>query len=170
MLDKIQKIGMWFWWNKERFVLLILVGILGYRVYVIIYPPPPPAEKTYSPPKKEVPDELKPPMPPLPPPLSIPGSYASLWRENPFWYFAGETAKRQGSQEITPQELGITLLNIRQVGDRLRAQLRTRSTTKWYDEGEEFEQFVLEQVNPEDNTVVIYSEQYGRRFTLEMRK
>jgi hypothetical protein len=154
MLDKIQKIGMWFWWNKERFVLLILVGILGYRVYVIIYPPSPPAEKTYSPPKREVPDELKPPMPPLPPLLSIPGSYASLWRENPFWYFAGETAKRQGSQEITPQELGITLLNIRQVGDRLRAQLRTRSTTKWYDEGEEFRTVCLEQVNPEDNQLL----------------
>ena len=56
------------------------------------------------------------------------------------------------------------------MGDRWRAQLRTRSTTKWYDEGEEFEQFILEQVNPEDKTVVVYSEQYGRRFTLEMRK
>lgn len=170
MIDKIQKIGIWFWWNKERFVLLILVGILGYRVYVIAYPPPPEKEESYSPPRKEVPDELKPPMPPLPPALSIPGTYASLWRENPFWYFAGESSGSTGTKEITSKDLGITLLNVRQVGDRWRAQLRTRSTTKWYDEGEEFEQFILEQVNPEDKTVVIYSEQYGRRFTLEMRK
>ncbi len=148
MLDKIQKIVIWFWWNKEKFVLLILVGILGYRVYVIAYPPPPEKEEVYSPPRKEVPDELKPPLPPLPPAISIPGTYASLWRENPFWYFSGEQQASQGAGTITEKDLGITLLNIRQVGERWRAQLRTRSTTKWYDEGEE----------------------YGRRFTLQMKR
>lgn len=169
MVDKILKILNWFWWNKEKFVLLILLGVLGYRVYVIVYPPPPPVEKVYSPPGKEIPDALRPPAPPLPPSVMVPGSYASLWRENPFWFFAGEPSTG-GREEITPRDLGISLLNIRRVGDRWRAQLRTRSTTKWYDEGEEFEQFILEQINPEEKTVVIFSEQYGRRFTLEMRK
>ncbi len=172
MIDKIQKIGIWFWWNKEKFVLIILVGILGYRVYIIAYPPPPEIEEVYSPPRKEIPDDpnLKPPMPQLPPALAIPGTYAQLWRENPFWYFAGETTSARGTHEITAKDLGITLLNIRQVGEKWRAQLRTRSTTKWYDEGEEFEKFILERINPDDKTVVIHSEQYGRRFTLEMRR
>jgi len=170
MLDRIRKIGIWFWWNKEKFVLLILVGILGYRVYVILYPPPPEKEEVHSPPRKEVPDELKPPMPPLKPAPLIPGTYASLWRDNPFWYFSGETKGSQTTGTITEKDLGITLLNIRQVGDKWRAQLRTRSTTKWYDEGEEFEQFILEQINPDDGSVVIYSEQYGRRFTLKRQR
>ncbi|MCX8063552.1 MAG: hypothetical protein N3G21_00070 [Candidatus Hydrogenedentes bacterium] len=170
MIDKIKKIVIWFWLNIEKFVLVVMIGILGYRVYVIAFPPPPPAEETYSPPRKEVPEELKSPLPPPIPPGSVPGTYSSLWRENPFWYYAGEPSVGKGEQVISEKDLGVTLLNIRQVGDRWRAQLRTRSTTKWYDEGEEFEQFILEQINPEEKTVVIYSEQYGRRFTLQMRR
>ncbi len=170
MIDKVKKIVIWFWLNIEKFVLVVMLGILGYRVYVIAFPPPPPVEEIYSPPRKDVPAELKPPVPPPLPPGSVPGTYVSLWKENPFWYYAGEPTTGRREQTVSERDLGITLLNIRQVGDKWRAQLRTRSTTKWYDEGEEFEQFILEQINPEENTVVIYSEQYGRRFTLQMRR
>jgi hypothetical protein len=165
-VNSIRKIGRWFWLNKERMILVIMVCILCYRVYQIIYPPPKPQEKQYRPPVKEVAEDQRPPLPPPPPPMLIPGAYASLHRQNPFWYYSREASDKQ--REVTGKDLGITLLNVRRVGETWRAQLRTQSTTRWYNEGEEFEQFVLERVNPEEKTVVIYSEQYARRFTYEV--
>lgn len=147
-------------------VLVIMVGFLCYRVYQMLYPPPKPAEKQFRAPGKEIAEEQRPPLPPLRPPMDVPGAYAALHRQNPFWYYG--TSAGTTTPGIDPKNLGISLLKVRKVGDKLRAQLRTRSTTQWYNEGEEFEQFVLEQVNPEDNTVVIYSEQYSRRFTLKL--
>lgn len=178
MVDKLQKIGAWLWRNKERAVLLVMLVILGYRGYQLVSPPPMPNWPRLQPPKPQLPDDLSelaeqnvelPPVPSPRPPADVPESYASLYQKNPFWYYSG-SGSSQGDQEITVEQLNIQLLNIQQVQGRWRARLRTTSTTKWYDEGEQFEEFEVIRINPDNQTVEIRSERYGRNFTLQLNR
>jgi hypothetical protein len=172
-VDKLRKISKWIWLNKERMLLAVMFALLCYRVYVVVYPPPPPQFPLVKAPTAhlpESPEERKelglPEAPPPRPPMDLPGNFSSLYNRNPFWYYSGQ--KQETGTEVTAENLGIKLLNIREVGGRWRAQLRTSSTTKWYDEGEQFEEFELQKINPEDKTVVIYAERYAKRFTLSI--
>ncbi len=40
-LTILQKTGAWIWNQKEKMVLLILVGVLCFRVYQVVNGPPP---------------------------------------------------------------------------------------------------------------------------------
>ncbi len=166
-MDKLRKIGKWIWCIKERLVLLIMMVLLGYRVYVVINPPQLDTLPPVRPPRKEVPQEQRPPMPPPPPVLDVPTSYSALYNNNPFWFYSGQS-KQGATDEITPERLGIALKKIKQVNDSWKAQLSTESTTRWYDEGDKFEAFELQQINPEDGTVVVYVESYAKEFTLAL--
>lgn len=163
----------WVWLNKERMVLFIMLVFLAYRVYEVVYPPPPPEEDALQLPQSKLPEDQAvrkdlglPATPPVKPPLDLPGDYTALYRRNPFWYFSGKGGGGSGSGSVTAEDLNIQLLNIQEVDGRYRAQLRTTSTTKWYYEGEPFEEYTLERVNPQERTVVIFAERYGRRITL----
>lgn len=167
-MDKVVAIGKWLWLNKERFVLLVVMAVFCYRVYVVLNPPEPPV---VVPPKSPIPgpipDELMPPSPPLPLARSLPGGYSGLYNNNPFCYYCKE--RGPGDIEVfDPEKLGITLLAIRKLSDgRVRAQLSTKTVPKrWYNEGEPFEEYELQEIDAENNSVVIYSERYARRFTL----
>ncbi|HPO16532.1 MAG TPA: hypothetical protein PLI09_24060 [Candidatus Hydrogenedentes bacterium] len=169
-MDKLVAIGKWLWLNKERFVLLVVMAVFCYRVYVVLNPPEPPAVAPPTSPRPgPIPDELMPPSPPMPPVRSLPGGYAGLYNNNPFCYYC--KAKGPGGDDIfDPKKLGITLLAIRKLSDgRVRAQLNTTTVQRrWYNEGEQFEEYELQEIDPENNSVVIYSERYARRFTLTM--
>ena len=95
----------------------------------------------------------------------MPGGYANLYNQNPFWYYSGS---RKSGEGVTAEELGISLVQIQELGDRARARIKTRTTTKWFDEGEPFEEFVLESIDPDDGTVVVYAESVAQRITLEL--
>jgi len=170
-VDRLRKIGFWLWFQKERIILAVIVGILVYRVYMVANPPAPPEEAPLVPPKtkidESVPPEVRPPVPQPKPPGSVPGNYAMLFRKNPFWYYGG-TQQAGGSSEVTPESLGIALLDLKQVNGRWRAQLRTRSTTKWYDEGEQFEEFELQSISPEERSVTVYAVRHAKRFVLKL--
>ena len=169
MLDKLLNIGRLIWYNKERMVLLVVMVVLFYRIYVVFNPPEHAAEAPPALPHKEVPEELQSPSPSPRPPLKVPANFSGLYNKNPFWYYSGSGGAND-KKEVKESDLGITLHAIRDVGGKLRAQLSTTSVPKrWYDQNEKFEQFELVEVNPEDNTVVVYSEQYARRFTLHMK-
>lgn len=178
MVDKLRKIGAWIWRNKERAVLLVVLVVLGYRGWALMSPRLPPNWSRLQPPKPQLPDDLSelaeqnielPPSPSLRPPADVPEPFASLYQKNPFWYYAGSGASRS-EQEITVEQLNIQLLNLQQVRGKWRARLRTTSTTKWYDEGEQFEEFEVLRINPDEKTVEIRSERYGRNFTLKMNR
>lgn len=164
-MDKIQKISKWIWLNKERMILVVMFGVLGFRVYRMLYPLPTEEQAVLRAPRPQIPDSEQPPTPPMAPPMTPPGTYASLFRQNPFWFYSREST---GTDKNAPVDFGIRLLSMRKVGERWRAQLTTKSLTKWYYEGDEFEQFVLESIDPEKKTVVIYSEQYAKRETLSL--
>jgi len=167
MQDKIRKIAAWIWNNKERMVLVVMVGFLVYRVWQVVYPPPPPDEAFLRPPMQSLPEEpgpgIQPPRPPVAPPMRIPGDYAAIHQRNPFWYFGTQAGR--GAQ-AGAADLQIQLLRIREVNNRFRAQLRTATTTQWYNEGERFEEFELRSIDPAENSVTIHSERLGRTITL----
>lgn len=172
MKDKFVKAGNWLWYNKELLVLLVMVGILGYRVYGVVSPPPPPKWSALPRPQTELPADpaelqgIELPGDPTPrPPMDVPGSYAALYNRNPFWYYSGQQ-KQDTKQEVTAADLNIKLLDIQNAGGRLRAKLRTQSTTAWYSENDQFEKYELQRIDPDNNSVEIYSERYARTFTL----
>jgi hypothetical protein len=67
-----------------------------------------------------------------------------------------------------PEEPSIRALRIRQVNGSYRAQLQTVNTTKWYSEGEEFESFKVMKINPQEQTVSVFSEKDNRTATLRV--
>ena len=171
-MDKIRKIAKWLWVNKERMVLIIMVGVLVYRVNKVIYPD---LRPDVDPPKAPVeswvgvpPDRLKiirPPIPPVPPTIDIKESYTNLGLRNPFWLHAkGTTSSTTG--EIRPEDLGITLHNIRENQGSLTAQISTQTGGKrWRRLNAQFEQFELVDINDAEQTVTIYADQHRKEFT-----
>ena len=140
-------------------MLVVLIGFLGYNVYQIFEPKP-----------IEVPDFIaskETPVPPPPPGISVDakGDYNNLVARNPFSYWSD--AKLSGSGELRAEDIGVELLSIRDLGDgKLRAQLRTRSAKKWYDQGESFEVFRLEEINQAEDAVVVYSVEHAKSVTI----
>jgi hypothetical protein len=172
--DKLVKAGTWLWYSKELLVMLIMIGVLVYRVYGVFSPPPPPKWPPLTQPKTELPttpEEMEamalPGNPQPRPPLDVPspGSYSTLYARNPFWYHSGKQ-KQDEKKEITAADLNIQLLDIQDTGGKLRARLRTKVTTKWYSENEQFEEFQLLSIDSASQKVEIYSTRYGRNFTL----
>lgn len=160
-MDKLQKFMKSVWRFKERFVLLVLLGFLAFRVYELFVPKALEAAPPDATGKRDAP---KPP--PNNPPVDGPGQYASLYRSNAFTYFSDAPSDGEG---LTAKEAGIELLKLQEMPDgRWRAQLKTTVTKKWYYEGEPFEEFKLESINPDDQTAVVYAERFAKTVTLRM--
>jgi len=155
-------------------VLATVVGILCYRVYVVLDPPPIEEGPMLSPPKPRLPgpDEDRegldlPELPPPRPPMDVPGAYVALYKRNPLTTSSDKPTQSAGKQG--QEDYGIKLLKISQARGRWRAQLQTQTTKQWYEENEPFEKFELQEIDPEEETVVVYSEEHGRRITLKIQ-
>jgi len=160
-MDKLQKIFKGIWRFKERIVLVALLGVLGFKVYELFMPKELEAAVDDS-----IGTPPPPPPPPNRPPLDAPGQYAGLYRSNAFTYYSDTPT---GKDQISGKEAGIELLKLQEMPDgRWRAQLKTNAK-KWYYEGDEFEQFKLETINAEEQTVVVYAEKFAKTVTLRMQ-
>jgi len=158
-MDKIQKFFKGIWRYKERIVLVVLLCVLAFRVYELFVP-------------KEL--EASAPVPAGPPPVpeiapgtpltDAPGQY-SLLRRSPFSIYSDA---KVDAGTMTPEELGLYLLDIKEVAGKWRARIRTNSARKWYDEGENFEEFVLESIDPKAGTAVVYVERIAKTVTLRL--
>lgn len=149
-------------------VLLVMLAVFAYRLYEVFNPPPPPQKPPLRPPMnnlEELPRNLTPPRAPISPAPLLPGTFAALYNRNPFWYHSGPGREQR---EERPEELGITLLDIREVsGGRLRARLQVAGRpAKWCDIDELFQGFQVQEINPDEGTVVVYAESQMRRITL----
>lgn len=171
-MDKVRKIGNWIWLNKERIVLVVLIVVLCYQVYQIVFP----TQMTFAqplPPRKpnleSLEPEVKPPMDFRQLPRPRLGNYALLYRRNPFWGHSGG-GTTTGTTEVTPETLNISLLDIKELGGRVRARLKTSTASKWYDEGEQFEQFQLESIDLDNGEVSIFAEKYGQYVTVKLQQ
>ncbi len=149
-----------------------MFGILGYRVYCVVYPPPPPKWPALPRPLTELPTDpaemqgIEIPGDPAPrPAMDVPGTYATLYNRNPFWYYSGQQ-KQDTKQEVSAADLNITVVDVQNANGRLRARLRTPSGTAWHVENDTFDNCELRKIDPDNNAVEIYSERYARTFTL----
>ncbi len=171
-VDRLIKAGNWLWLNKERIVIVIAVCVLGYRIYLVVVPPEPPDQVQVTLPRDvdNVPEaqraELLPGQPPPRPARRLPETYRALVNEHPWWYFGEGSAA--GSGEVTAADLGLALVRIQELGDNVRAQIRTPTTTRWYDPGEKFEEFELLDIDPDAGTVAVLSDEYQKTFVLEL--
>jgi len=174
-MDKLQKIGTLIWNHKELMVLVVMVLVLAYRVYGVLSPPPVADWPKLMLPKQQLPQEQEerqviglPSDPPARPVMDMPAVYVTFYERNPFWYYSGQT-KEETSTEVTAEDLNIELLDIQDVSGKARARLRSARTTKWYSAGEQFEEFELQEIDPDTKSVVVFSERYDRPFTLRKR-
>jgi len=161
-MDKIQKFFKGLWRFKERIVLVALLCVLGYRVYELFTPKEIEAVVPQGSGGAEPPE-----VAPGSPLTDAPGQYATLVRRSPFSIYS-DAKVNEG--DITPEELGLELQDIKKVGDKWRARIKTETARKWYDEGENFEEFVLESVDNESGTVEVYVTQFSRTVTLTLQK
>jgi hypothetical protein len=160
-LDKILKLLKKLWLFKERLVLLILLGFLAFNIY-----------KIFAPPALEVAE--RPTVGPEPvaeePPLfrmDLKGQYSSLVDRGPFSYYSDAL---DSGDSVTGAKAGVELLQIKERADgRWRAKLKTKSTKWWY-EGDSFETFVLEKIDPVEQTVDVYTEKFTRTITLTIEE
>ncbi len=150
-------------------VLIIMVGILVYRGYVIMNPPPEPPMPPYRPPNTEVTAGVLDDPPPVVqprPPMDVPQTYSELQQRNPFRY--NERAGGDGAG-VTEEDLGISVLSILEGGGQWRARIRAANRTSWYTVNDETDTFEVLEINPEEETVVIMSKRYNRTFTLSLQ-
>ena len=159
-MDKLQKIFKGIWRYKERIVLVVLLCVLGYRVYELFVPKELEAGVTTTSGPAEPPE-----VAPGPPSTDAPGSYATLVRRSPWSIYSDA---KVDVDSVSPEELGLQLLDIKEVGGKWRARIRTNSARKWYDEGENFEEFVLESIDSEAGTAVVYVERIAKTVTLRL--
>lgn len=146
-------------------MLVIMLIVLIQRVFEL-FKEPEAAEVLFIPrPGTEVPDTLRPDPVPPPPRLDIRNGYTQLARRNPFTVRSGGA----GATDVTPESLGLGLRRIQLNRDgELRAQIDTETASrKWYREGEQFEAYQLQSIDKEADSVVVYSIEHNRTFTLK---
>ncbi|HIJ64959.1 MAG TPA: hypothetical protein HPP77_03330 [Candidatus Hydrogenedentes bacterium] len=168
-MTQLRKILNWVWLHKELFMLCALVAVLLYYVFRVFRPPELVQLNPVALPRRNVEAADLPDLPndPGPPPVPNPaGNWASIYEQNPLWVYSGTTRGPDDANSDEPK-LDIKLLNISvQPGGKALAQIRT-NTKKWYEEGENFENFKLLDIDPEAGTVTVYSEKIGKTVTLE---
>ena len=142
--------------------MVLLLGVLAFNVYKIFVPRE--VEMTVPASAGQV------PVPPVPEPqmTDAPGQYASFVRRNPFSYYSDAEVDTSGG--LTAEEAGIHLIAIKEgIGGKWRAQLKTK-VPKWYDEGESFEEFRLEEIDPVEQKVVVYANRFAKTVVLTIEK
>lgn len=160
-MDKLNKILKGLWRYKERMVLVVMLCFLGYRVYELFNPQPAETAAAAVGGEPELPQ-----IPPNDPPPDAPGQYYNMLHRSPFSYYSDAPVD---DRNALPPEIKLELLAIRQVSGKWRAQIRTETAKKWYDEGENFEEFVLESINPDENSAVVYVTRIARSVTVRIR-
>lgn len=156
-------------------VLAVVVVILCLRVYEVMRPKQPPPPPNYTYPRTQLPEDPQeladlgfPGAPPLPPIPAAAKVWSSLWKRNAFWYNPSVTSTGDEKLQQFLRNPGVRLLNITAgKGGKYRAQLQTSSSRKWYDEGEQFEQFELVSIDPEKQECVVYSIEFQQPVPLK---
>ncbi len=170
-MEKIRKIAIWLWDNKERAVLGVMVIFLGYRVFVMINPPEP--APVAQPARPQPSGEVQVPEPELTPPQPDRPSYDpdALVSRNPFWTRGGGAAQpgaRDRRQE-REDEIDISLDRINRMADGgYRARLsrgRSRSTVQ---EGDTFQGYLVLSIDGEDGPVELFNEETGDIVQLQL--
>lgn len=154
-MDKLRKIGVWAWEIKERVVLAVMVLLLGIRVYSLVN-----ADDSFDSVKLQNPrapvvnDSPPPPIPETP----LPEPVIRLVRRSPIVYEPPSSRPGQQSSENSEDDKVRVLRIIEATGGVYRAQITTGGAAKTMVEGQSFESYQLQSIDPETGCCIIYSE------------
>ena len=173
-MNKLRKIRVWVWRNKELLFLVLLVILLCSQVYDLLFPEKHEAVRATSPRKQ--PGEGAALMPPVPP--EVPGKAGaamveSLVRNNPFTIYGGAapTPSANQRQEITASSLGLRLNRILPWREgTYQAEIVLGRSRGRYQEGDSFGRgaFRVDRIDNDRQQVDVWVAQYKRTFTLEI--
>ncbi len=142
-----------------------MVAILVFRVYQVLNPPPITTGPNFSPAGPN-PPEGGPGVPPSPPPPELTDDWSRLWRRN-IWTWLPETGNRTtGENQNGPEQLDISLVDLKEVNGTWRARIKTASRTSWYQVDEPFEQYTLMEIDSAGGCVTIFSDRAQRNLKL----
>ena len=152
--------------NKEKIVLLIMLFVVAYYLFLMFQPVEPGDNSAIQGPKiiAGVPDV---PAPSVGPMIDISENYNALIKQNFFWV---HSEKKGQVAETRSRDIGIKFLDIQETAGKYRVQLKTTSTTAWYVEGAKFEDFEILEINPETNTIVVYTTIGTRQVTIPLEQ
>lgn len=168
MNDRLRKLGKLFWTYKERLILVGMLIYLGMQVYKVLQPTQE-ERLVLRRPSAELSAEIEgiPKLPPTENPRRrLPGTYSALVNNNPFF------AKSLGFGETTTPDTDDWKMEVVKIQEPVpgkpRAQIRTETTTKWYDVGEPFEAYEVQEIDVAGQTCTIYStlQQKSKVFTV----
>ncbi len=173
-LSQLQKAGSWLWSQKEKMVLIALVGVLCYRVYVVVFPPDTKstAQTTLSAMRPAAAKEPTLPtvIPPWPPNKQVMADASGLVRRNPFTIYGvqGDDGPSTTTDETT---IPVTLTGFRKWRDgTMRALLLVSGDrVRPYAERESFGSYTLESIDADGKTVEVYSQEFDKVFTLQVQ-
>lgn len=166
-MDKLRKILIVIWLAKERIVLLLMVGFLCYRVWMV-FQEADGGENTVPPPRPPVVDgAVDASMPPPEPRRPVAPPTSQLQRSNPFWLFSrpGASTEATGSTEEALPEM--TLLSVQDMRGTPRARIRS-GTSRWYTQGMAIGKtgFIVGQIDVAAATVEVENPNTGQRVVL----
>ena len=169
-MEKLIKTGRWLWGHKEPVVMWCLVGVLIFRVYVVLRPTQEYHEPDTVVPRPSIPDnwaEAPEAPPPLPPAFQFPPEteLILLAERNPFTIYS--SSGPVGTTEKTEKDLPVTLVGIKPFGDEFRADMFVRTTNKrqrLVKAGDVVEGVRVDRIGP-DSVEVTWTEE-NKRFTL----
>lgn len=159
-MDKLQKTAAWLWLYKERIIFVVMVLVLGQRLWLVFNPD---TNNIEEPLRTLVEPSGAGPLPPVPPAapiiyVSIP--YPELTRNNLFWVHAGSPAASSGGGEAN-----ISLISVMS-GTTPRVRLQGSSGRKLYKVGGVVDGWTVEEIDTDAKTVIIVNEATGERLTL----
>lgn len=173
-MSKLRKIVAWIWRNKERMLFGVLVLLLCYCVWKVVNPDPPPSlEVDTRPPRAELPEEWEdgPPAPPAATPDPLPRAATdALLGDNPFTVHGGPSTAGARAAEADEEESDEPEVQLVRVipgpADTYRAELRINNRPRRVSQGDVVEGLRIERVDGRNSTVVVVSEESGKRTTL----
>ena len=164
-MDKLRKIAELFWYNKERLVFVLLLGFLCWRVYEVMNPPKEVlgSATSITAPRRPTAEDVPSPKGPEPTPPGSDGSFDSIRKRNPFWYYSEQV--KTDTAPKNDQQTSITLVRI--MGDR--ARLEINGEKKLCAKGDTFGNYEIRNIDPAAQTCEVYSAQSGRTETLSVK-
>lgn len=156
-MNLLRKIGQWCWDKKERMILVIMLVVLGYRIYTVINVAETDIAEVFVDPKAIAPVEPYPPAP-----------RATIVTENvvlsplvgrSIFKIDNPGRRDDGGDMVNAEDQKLEVLRIIEKADgKHKAMITTGGKNTLVDIGESFESYQLVSVDIENQSCEIYSE------------
>ena len=163
-MEQLRKIGIACWDVKEKVVLVLMVLLLGYRVFILLKNQPEADGFTINIEEPTTYFKGDPPGPPERPVIDSPPPITPLVRNDIFLYVRKST-RNDGPGNLDSDDANVKVLMITDDGDGgYKARITTGVARKFVSEGDSFESYTLMKIDKDNDCVEIYSESTSSTF------